>query len=183
MNRDGRVECTLRSAECESVVHVLWASYSTCRDNFQEALKQLLGARYAELKALSTVEKTLYVLGSENWEDDFDALLHFVKEFIVAVWEVQKQKLYSDDSYPGQLQRQSSARDQGPVAGVEGSVDELGKSGVSHGKGEGHVVHAGVNYVCNVYGSAHSCGCMVNGTFARAAFYYYYSTPSSFLDM
>ena len=35
-----------------------------------------------------------------------------------------------------------------------------------HGKGEGHVVHAGVNCVC---GSAHSCGCMVNGTCARAA--------------
>ena len=32
------------------VVHVLseCSSYSTCRDNFQEALKQLLGARYAE---------------------------------------------------------------------------------------------------------------------------------------
>ena len=48
-DRDGRVECTLNlcGAECESVVHVLWecSSYSTCRDNFQEALKQLLGAR------------------------------------------------------------------------------------------------------------------------------------------
>ena len=30
-----------------------------------------------------------------------------MKEFIVAVWEVRKQKLYGDDSYPGQLQRQS----------------------------------------------------------------------------
>ena len=40
-DRDGRVECTLCGAECESVVHVLWecSSYSTCRDNFQEALK------------------------------------------------------------------------------------------------------------------------------------------------
>ena len=35
------------------------------------------------------------------------------------------------------------------------------KSGISHGKGEGHVVHAGVNCVCNVCGSTHSCGCMV----------------------
>ena len=41
-DRDGRVECTLCGAECESVVHVLWecSSYSTCRDNFPE---QLLG--------------------------------------------------------------------------------------------------------------------------------------------
>ena len=151
---------------------MLWecSSYSTCRDNFQEALKQLLGARYAEFETLSAVENTSYVLGSESWEDDFDALLHLVKEFIVAVWEVRKQKLYSDDSYPGQLQRQSSAGDRGPVAGVGGRVGKSGKSGISHGKGEGHVVYASVNCVCNVCGSAHSCGCVVNGTFARAAF-------------
>ena len=45
-DRDGRVDvrCVVLSA---SVVHVLWecSSYSTCRNNFQEALKQLLGAR------------------------------------------------------------------------------------------------------------------------------------------
>ena len=112
---DGRVECTLCGAECESVVHVLWecSSYSTC----QEALKQLLGARYAEFETLSVVERTSYVPGSENWEDDFDALLHLVKAFIVAIREVRKQKLYGDDSYPGQLQRQSLARDRGPIAG------------------------------------------------------------------
>ena len=145
---------------------MLWecSSYSACRDNFQEALKQLLGVRYAEFETLTAVEKSSYVLGSENWEDDFDTLLHLVKEFIVAVWEVRKQKLYSDDSYPGQLQRQSLARDRGPVAGVGG---KSGKSGISHGKGEGH---AGVICVCNVCGSAHSCGCVVNSTFARAAF-------------
>ena len=36
-DRDGRVECMLCGAECESVMHVLWecSSYSTCRDNFQ----------------------------------------------------------------------------------------------------------------------------------------------------
>ena len=58
--------------------------FYACRDNFQEALKQLLGARYAEFETLGAVEKTSYVLGSENWEDDFDALLDLVKEFIVA---------------------------------------------------------------------------------------------------
>ena len=44
------------------------SSYSTCRDNFQEALKQLLVAKYVEFETLSAVEET-YVLGSENWED------------------------------------------------------------------------------------------------------------------
>ena len=34
---------------------------------------------------------------------------------------------------------------------------------ISHGKGEGHVVHAGINCVCNVCGSTNSCGCVVNG--------------------
>ena len=38
---------------------------------------------------------------------------------------------------------------------------------------EGHVVHAGVNCDCNVCGSAHLCGHVVNGSFARAAFFYY----------
>ena len=40
---------------------------------------------------------------------------------------------------------QPLARGRGPVAGVGGRVGKSGKSGVSHGKGEGHVVHAGVN--------------------------------------
>ena len=155
---------------------MLWecSSYSTCRDNFQEVLKQLLAARYAEFETLSAVEKTSYVLCSESWEDNFGALLHLVKEFIVAVWEVRKQKLYGDDSYPGQLQRQSSAGDRGPVAGVGGRVGKSGKSGISHGKGEGHAVYASVNCVCNVCGSAHSCGCVVNGTLLRQPFEYYY---------
>ena len=61
-----------------------------------------------------------------------------MKEFIVAVWEVRKQKLYGDDSYPGQLQRQSSAGDWGPVAGVGGRVGKSGKCDISHGKGEAH---------------------------------------------
>ena len=68
-------------------------------------------------------------------------------------------KTKGDDAYPGQLQRQSSVGDQGPVAGVGGRVGKLGKSGVTHGKGEGHVVHAGVNCVCNVCGSTDSCMC------------------------
>ena len=49
---------------------------------------------------------------------------------------------------------------------VCGRLGKLGKSGISHGKGEGHVVHAGINCVCNVCGSTHSCGCVVNGSFA-----------------
>ena len=152
---------------------MLWecSSYSTCRDNFQEALKQLLGARYAEFETLSAVEKTSYVLGSEYWEDDFDALLHLVKEFIVAIWEVRKQKLYGNDSHPGQLQHQSSAGDRGPVAGVGGRVGKSGKSGVSHGKGEGHVV-----FVMCVAPPAHVGAWSMAVVLGQPFEYYYYCT-------
>ena len=50
----------------------------------QEVLKQLLGAIHpvnAEFKRLIyTVEKASYVLGSENWADNFNTLQHLVKE-------------------------------------------------------------------------------------------------------
>ena len=50
------------------------------------------------------------------------------------------------------------------------SWGRVGKSGISHGKGEGRGVYAGVNSVCNACGCTHMSGCMVNGSFARAAF-------------
>ena len=68
------------------------------------------------------------MFGSENLEDNFDALLHLVEEFIIAAWEMRKQKLCGDDFYPGQLQRQPSARNRGPVVGRVGSRVSL----VSH---------------------------------------------------
>ena len=47
------------------------------------------------------IEKTL---GSELWEYDFEQhLLSLVKEYVVGVWDVRKQKLYGDDSCPSQL--------------------------------------------------------------------------------
>ena len=72
------VHCVVLSVRV--LAHVLWecSSYSTCRDNFQEALKQLLGARYPEferryradtmcsLQYYNTVEKTSYLHCREN---------------------------------------------------------------------------------------------------------------------
>ena len=56
------VHCVVLSAR-----HVVGVStYSTCRDNCQEVLKQMLGARYAEFKRFSIVEKMSYVLDSKN---------------------------------------------------------------------------------------------------------------------
>ena len=45
----------------------------------------------------------VHVLGSELWEYDFDHFLSLVKEYVVGVWDARKQKLYSDDSCPSQL--------------------------------------------------------------------------------
>ena len=50
--REGKLECTLCGAECESVVHVLWecSAYSSSRASFLLNLEELLGDRYADLK-------------------------------------------------------------------------------------------------------------------------------------
>ena len=66
-------------------------------------LQELLGNRYAYFDKLNSIKKTVYVLGSELWEYDFDDLLSLVKEYVVGVWDVRKQKLYGDDSCPSQL--------------------------------------------------------------------------------
>ena len=100
--REGKLECTLCGAECESVVHVLWecTAYSSSRASFTEKLQEMLGDSYADFDLLSNVEKTSYVLGSEHWEKNFKSLLFLVKEYIVDVWEVRKQILYGDDACP-----------------------------------------------------------------------------------
>ena len=119
------MECTLCGAECESIVHVLWecSAYSSSRASFLLKLEELLGDRYADFEALNSVEKTSHVLGSELWEQNFKSLLRLVKEFIVNVFEVRKQKLYGDDSCPNQLQSQSSPGGLGVATGVEGQRD------------------------------------------------------------
>ena len=53
---------------------------------------------------LYSVEKTAYVLGNELWEYDIDNSLSLMKEYVVSVWDVRKQKLYGDNSCPNQLQ-------------------------------------------------------------------------------
>ena len=68
--REGKEECTLCGAECESVIHVLWRyfAYSSCKltGNFGEALED----RYSDFD----LEKTSYVLGSELWVKKISAI-------------------------------------------------------------------------------------------------------------
>ena len=86
--REGKLECPLCGAECESVMHVLWecSAYSSSRASFLLKLEELLGHRYADFEALNSVEKMSYVLGSELWEQNFKSLLRLVKAFIVNMW-------------------------------------------------------------------------------------------------
>ena len=93
--REGK--CTLCGAECESMVHVLWEclACSSSRYSFMVKLEELLGDRYADFEVLISVKKTAYVIGNELCEQNS---LRLVKEFVVNVWEVRKQKLYGDDS-------------------------------------------------------------------------------------
>ena len=113
--REGKSECTLCGAECESMVHVLWecSAYSSSRASSMVKLEELLGYRYADFEVLNSVEKTSYVLGSELWEQN---LLSLVKD----MWEVRKQKLYGDESCPNQLQSQFSPGGLGGATGVRG---------------------------------------------------------------
>ena len=90
--REGKVECSISGAECESVVHVLWeCPCSLCREGFRVKVKELKGDSFEQL---NDIDKTAYVLGSELWEENFEDTLRLVKEFIVDVWEVRKQKLW-----------------------------------------------------------------------------------------
>ena len=75
---------------------------------------------------------------------------------IVRVWDARKQKLYGDDSCPSQLQ--SLAEDL-QLAGVEGQMD--GKLCSSDEGGTDGKDLPACTCMC---GSAHDCGCMVDGS-------------------
>ena len=83
--REGKLECTLCGAECESIVHVLWecSAYSSSRASFLLKFGELLGDRYADFEAMNSVEKTSYVLGSELWEQNFKSFRKRVETKIV----------------------------------------------------------------------------------------------------
>ena len=63
-------------------------------------------------EVLNSVEKTSCI-----WEQNFKSLLSLVKEFIVDMWEVKK---HGNDSYPNQLQSQSSPGGLGVLLGLRG---------------------------------------------------------------
>ena len=102
----------------------------------------------------------------ENFEDT----LRLVKEFIVDEWEVRKQKLYGEDTFPSHHQCQTLAGDAGPVTGGGGlRVSKMGKLQDKGKLGKFHVQVYSGNVHSSDCGSAHCSGCMVNGISARTA--------------
>ena len=66
---------------CGSVQHIAHVEKAL-------GLKELIGDSFEQL---SDIDKTVYVLGSELWEENFEEMLGLVKEFIIDVWEARKQ--------------------------------------------------------------------------------------------
>ena len=130
--REGKTECSLCGNECENVSHVLWecSAYSSTRASFMKKRQELLEDDYEDFESLENVEKSSYVLGSELWESKFDGLLALVKEYIVDVWEIRKNKLYDSDSGSGlQLHTQSSSGERNGKFSQNGKLGQNGKFG------------------------------------------------------
>ena len=60
--REGRKECLLCDAECESVSHVLWdcPAYVSIRSAFMLELRRELGDRFEHFQSLDSFEKSSY---------------------------------------------------------------------------------------------------------------------------
>ena len=83
--REGKKECVLFGDECESVSHTLWvcSAYRSIRAQFLLKLKVSLGGSYARFEAMSSLDKSSFVLGNELWEEHFEPLL----AYIIDIWE------------------------------------------------------------------------------------------------
>ena len=88
--KNGDRQCKLCGDECESVVHVFWECpvYDSIRNTFMGELDELLGGSFEEF---STLDRTGFILGCENW-DRYD-LLKLVKSFVLLVWDTRKNQL------------------------------------------------------------------------------------------
>ena len=148
----GRSVCCVRQSVrvlvmcCGIVLHTLV---------FMLELRRELGDRFEHFQSLDSFEKSSYVLGSEAWEEYSSGLLGLIKDFVLSVWEERKVRLYGEHANVHQSHSQNDSGDLRGVAGGDGELGYLcGKAGTGH--------------LCD--GSAHSSGCVVNGSNAMAAF-------------
>ena len=81
--------------------------------------------------------------------DYISVTLGLIKDFVLSVWEERKVRLYGEHANVHQSHSQNDSGDLRGVAGGDGELGCLcGKAGTSH--------------LCD--GSAHSSGCVVNGS-------------------
>ena len=72
------LSCVFCGDECESVSHTLW-DCSAYRAQFLLKLQASLRGSYACFEAMSSLDKSSFVLGNELWEEHFESLLALVK--------------------------------------------------------------------------------------------------------
>ena len=137
-------------------------SIISIRAQFLLKLKARLGGSYARFEARSSLDKSLFVLGNELWEEHFESLLALVKAYIIDIWEERKSKLYGDVECAQQPRPHSPTGDLGEIAGVNGQNSEE----MCHGGKPG----TGKLYTDVCLCSAHTSGCVVDGLGATAAF-------------
>ena len=65
-------------------VRGLW-DCSAYRAHFLLKLKASLGGSYACFEAMSSLDKSLFVLGNELWEQHFESQLALVKAYIIDI--------------------------------------------------------------------------------------------------
>ena len=119
--REGKKECVLCGDECESVSHTLWdcSAYRNIQAQFLLKLGTSLGGSYARFEAMSSLDKSSFVLGNELWEEHFESLLALAKAYIIDIWEERK----SDVKCAQQPCPHSPTEDLGEI--VKGCVREV----------------------------------------------------------
>ena len=120
--REGKKEGVLCGDEC--VIYTLWdcSAYTSIRDQFLLKLKASLGGSYARFEAMSSLDKSSFVLGNELWEEHFESLLALVKAYIIDIWEERKSKLYGDVECAQQPRPHSPTWDLGKLLGLMGRI-------------------------------------------------------------
>ena len=116
--------------------HTLWdcSAYRSIRAQFLLKLKASLGGSYARFEAISSLDKSSFVLGKELWEEHFESL---VKVYIIDIWEERK-SLYGDVECAQQPRPHSPTGDLGEIAGVNGQNSEGMCQGGKPGTGKLH---------------------------------------------
>ena len=128
--RESKKECVLCWDKCESVSDTC-SAYRSIRAQLK--LQASLRGSYACFEAMSSLDKSSFVLGNELWEGYFDSLLALVKVYIIDIWEERKSRLYGDVECAQQPSPHSPTGDLVDIGRVNGQnskgVCQVGKPG------------------------------------------------------